>query len=229
MWPPEDERFADRVAAGRLLGGEVAEHLKQVLTDDTRAPLVLALPRGGVPVGFEVANAIGADFDIMVTRKIGLPWQPDLHVGAIAEDGPVVYDHNALGGLGLTPSDVSAAVQRERMELLRRRELYRAGRPTPSVAGRTVILVDDGVTTSLVARAAVRAIRAGNPAHLAFAAPVCAAEEVDCLGTEADAVVHIRAPRDFPALGLWYRDHTEFRDSDVAELLGRAWATAPTG
>jgi putative phosphoribosyl transferase len=225
MWPPEDERFADRVAAGRALGAEIVTHLKTV--ESTERPLVLALPRGGVPVAVEVAAALEADFDLMVTCRIGLPWHPEFGIGALAEEGPPVFDHDALASAGLHLGDVAPAVQRARVELRKRQEHYRGERVGMPAAGRTVILVDDGLTPSVVARAAVRALREAGPAHLVFAAPVCAAESADCLCAEADAVLHVRSPREFHALGLWYREFGSVADADVTEILNRTWgATA---
>jgi putative phosphoribosyl transferase len=224
MWPPEDERFADRVAAGRALGAEIVTHLKTV--ESTERPLVLALPRGGVPVAVEVAAALEADFDLMVTCRIGLPWHPEFSIGAIAEDGPPVFDHDALASAGLHLGEVAPAVQRARVELRQRQEHYRGERLGTPAAGRTVILVDDGLTPSVVARAAVRSLREAGPAHLVFAAPVCAAESADCLCAEADAVLHVRSPREFHALGLWYREFTSVLDADVTEILNRTWGAA---
>ncbi|MEV4137905.1 phosphoribosyltransferase family protein [Dactylosporangium sp. NPDC049742] len=221
MWPPEAERFADRTAAGRLLGTAVAAHLRQL--DMTQAPLVLALPRGGVPVGFAVAETVHADFDLMVARKIGLPWQSDHGVGAIAENGPPVFDRGALACAGLTVSDLTPAVQRERVELRRRQERYRGSRPAAEVTGRVVILVDDGLATGVTARAAVRALQTQKPAHIVFAAPVCAAESVDLLAGDVDAVIDIHSPREFHALGLYYTDFTPVADTDVAGICAMAW------
>lgn len=251
MWPPEHERFADRTAAGRVLGIVVAEHLRQAGIDragaldpaglgepaigldgtgldreQLRAPLVLALPKGGVPVGIAVAETLDADFDLVISRKIGLPWQPDHGVGAIAENGPAVFDRSAVAAVGLNVSDLSPAVQRERIELRRRQERYRGSRPAPDVAGRTVVVVDDGLATGVTARAAVRALRTGKPAHLIFAAPVCAAESADLLAADVDAVVDIHSPREFHALGLYYNNFAPVTDSHVLQMCTRMWATA---
>jgi predicted phosphoribosyltransferase len=223
MWPPEAERFADRTTAGRVLGAAVAAHLRQL--DMTQAPLVLALPRGGVPVGYAVADTVRADFDLMVVRKIGLPWQSDHGVGAIAENGPPVFDRSALACVGLNISDLTPAVQRERVELRRRQERYRGSRPAAEVTGRVVVLVDDGLATGVTARAAIRALQAQKPAHIVFAAPVCAAESVDLLACDVDAVIDIHSPRDFHALGLYYTDFTPVTDADVIGTCAMAWGT----
>jgi predicted phosphoribosyltransferase len=225
MWPPEQERFADRAEAGRTLGAKVARYLEEVLGAGAGAParLVLALPRGGVPVAYEVARAIDADLDLVICCKIGLPWQPDFGVGAIAESGPPLFDRDALAGVGLTAGDLAPSVQRNRVELRRRQERYRGERPAPDVTGRIVIVVDDGLATGLTARAAIRALRGGHPAHLVFAAPVCAAESADLLAREADGVVHVFNPREYHALGLWYREFSPLTDGHVEEILARAW------
>ncbi|GGM27532.1 phosphoribosyltransferase [Dactylosporangium sucinum] len=231
MWPPEHERFADRTAAGRMLGTAVAAHLRQLSMASRRPtgeqpPIVLGLPRGGAPVGVAVAETIGADFDLVISRKIGLPWQADHGVGAIAENGPPVFDRSALAAVGLNASDLGPAVQRERVELRRRQERYRGSRPAPDVAGRVVVVVDDGLATGVTARAAARALRAGKPAHLVFAAPVCAAESVDLLAADVDAVIDMHSPREFHALGLYYINFAPLTDAHVAELCMRAWGAA---
>src|SRR5262245_54582151 len=222
MWPPEHERFESRTTAGRALGAAVSAHLER-LVPTSAAALVLALPRGGVPVGYEVAKTIGADFDLIIVRKIGLPWQTDYGVGAIAEDGSPVFDRDALACVGLNISDLAPAVQRERAELLKRQEQYRKARPAPSVAGRVVVVVDDGLASGVFARAAVRTLRAAGAAYVVFAAPVCAAECHDWMAKETDAVIDIHSPREFHALGLYYREFEPVNDHDVERICTMAW------
>lgn len=227
MWPPERERFDDRADAGRALGAAVAAHLGMI--EGPVTPLVLALPRGGVPVGVEVARATGGDLDLVLIRRVGLPWQADVGVGAIAEDGVPVFDHAALATYGLHAADMAPAVARERAEMARWQRACRDARPVPDVAGRIVVIVDDGLATGITARAAVRAIRAGNPSYLAFAAPVCAAESVDRLAEEADTVIDLYSPREFHALGLYYRHFPAVTDADVRQMCAAAWQATPVG
>jgi|SRR5689334_9576253 len=228
MWPPEDERFDDRIAAGQALGGALVAHLGSVATGEPGQPLVLGLLRGGVPVGIEVARILGAEFDVIITTKIGLPWQPDLSVGAIAEGGPPVFDQNSLACVGLHVGDLGPAVQRERLEIGKRQERYRKDRPPADAAGRVVVLVDDGLATGVVARAAVRAVRAAGPAHLVYAAPVCAAECHDWLSDEADAVIDLQCPREFHALGMYYRHTTPVTNDDLMRATATVWGTQVT-
>lgn len=211
--------FVDRVEAGHLL----AERLVPLQLD---RPAVLALPRGGVPVGFEVAQRLSAGdeqvpFDVLVTRKIGYPHQPELGVGAIAEGGEPVFDPDLLQRLELTEADLAETVRRERAELTRRVAAYRGDRPLPPVEGRSAIVVDDGVATGGTARAALRAVRSWSPARLVLAVPVGAAETVKALEAEADDIVALAAPWSFHAVGQWYRDFDQLTDEDVVSWLNR--------
>jgi predicted phosphoribosyltransferase len=207
--------FADRYDAGRALAQRVVE---AGLAD----PLVLALPRGGVPVGYEVARALGAELDVMVARKIGLPWRPEMGVGAIAGDGPPVFDPGLLRLAGLRPEDLDSVVERERAELRRRRERYRGNRPMPRIEGRSVVVVDDGLATGVTARAALGALREERPGWLVFAAPVCAAEPARAMERRADAVICVHRLEDFVAVGRWYDDFSQVSDETVVTLLRQA-------
>ncbi|TNY36521.1 phosphoribosyltransferase [Thermomonospora catenispora] len=209
--------FADRAEAGRVLGELLMPH---GLSD----PLVLALPRGGVPVAAEVAGRLGgpdrpAAMDVLVTRKIGYPLQPELGVGAVAEGGEPVFDRSLLERLGLTEADLADTVARERAELARRVHVYRGGRPLPDPAGRAVVVVDDGLATGVTARAALRAVRARGPARLLLAAPVGAPDSVRALAGEADEIVVCAQPTAFRAVGQWYRRFEQLTDRDVIRLL----------
>ena len=219
-WPAESERFADRADAGRALGVAIADQLHRTRSGE---PLLLGLPRGGVAIAKEIAAALDAELDVVVARKVGLPWQPEFGVGAIAGDGPVVFDHGALASAGTTASAIAPSVRKHRLKVHDQQLRYRGDRPAATLADRTVVIVDDGMTPGIVARAAVRAVRAAGPRRIVYAAPVCAAESADWLGTEADDVIHLHSPRDFHALGLWYRDFTPVTDDDVASILALAW------
>jgi len=219
--------FADRAEAGRALATAVAGHLAERGAGH-EVPLVLGLPRGGVPIARTVAAAVHGELDVVVARKIGVPWHRELGVGAVTVDGPALFDRALLGQVGLALDDLAADVERERAEALRRTERYRAGRRAPVVAGRTVVVVDDGLATGVTARAALRSLRVLEPAHLAFAAPVCAPQAVAMLRTEADAVVCVSAPPEFRAVGFHYRAFPQLTDDEVeAELAaGRRDAAA---
>jgi putative phosphoribosyl transferase len=208
-------RFRDRHDAGRRL----AERLAAAAWRD---PVVLALPRGGVPVAVEVAEPLGAVVEVLVARKLGAPRQPELGVGAIAEDGEPILDARLLERLGLTAAALDDVVARERAELARRVERYRGTRPLPELAGRDVIVVDDGLATGATARAALRALRPHRPARLVLAVPVGAPAAVADLASEADEVVCLHAPRDFAAVGQFYDRFEQTDDATVIALLDRA-------
>lgn len=206
--------YADRRQAGRVL----AEQLESYRGRENL--LVLALPRGGVAVGFEVAHALQAPMDVFVVRKLGFPGQEEYAMGAIASGGVRVM--NPSPGMHVSPQAVAAVVAREQAELIRRELLYRDGKPAIGIRGRTVIVVDDGLATGSTMRAAVAAIRQQRPAHLVVAVPVGAEETCQQLRREADEVVCAATPRPFRAVGLWFRDFPQASDDEVRELLEEA-------
>ncbi|HEV2721366.1 MAG TPA: phosphoribosyltransferase [Thermoanaerobaculia bacterium] len=211
-------RFRDRDEAGELLGRELARRLAR--RDDV---VVLALPRGGVPVGYGVARALGAPLDVFIVRKLGLPGHEELAMGAIASGGVRVLNHDVLGYMPVSPKMIDAVAAREQQELERREREYRGARPPLDVKGKTVIVVDDGLATGSTMRAAVAALRKMEPARIIVAVPVAA--ESTCHDFRADGVgdevVCLRTPEPFQAVGLWYSDFTQTSDEEVHELLGR--------
>lgn len=211
--------FRDRVQAGRLLGGALAAYRGR---GDV---LVLALPRGGVPVACEIAAALGAQVDLMIVRKLGAPGQEELAMGAIASGGIRVLNEDVVGALGISEHALSQVEARERRELERREREYRGQRPRPAVAGRCVILVDDGVATGATMRAAIAGLRSQQPARIVVAVPVAPPETVAVLKGETDEVVCLAAPEFFMAIGRWYIDFAQLSDDDVREWLARAWNT----
>ena len=208
--------FGDRTAAGRQLAAKLAEYA------DCSDVLVLALPRGGVPVAFEVARALHAPLDVFLVRKLGVPGHEELAMGAIATGGVRVLNEDVVRMLQV-PDDVLDAVAAEQLQELQRRErAYRGDRPPPDVRGRTVILVDDGLATGSTMRAAVAALRRQGPARIVVAVPVGAPETCAEFQDEADAVVCARTPEPFYAVGLWYEDFSQTTDEEVRELLEQA-------
>jgi predicted phosphoribosyltransferase len=207
--------FRDRRDAGRRLSVELMPLADQ-------RPLVAALPRGGVPVAVEVARALGAPLDILAVRKLGAPHDPELAVGAVAEDGTGVLDRRSARMLGMTQAALDAALARESRELRRRVDRYRDGRPPIPVGMRTVIVVDDGLATGLTDAAAVRALRRRGASSIIVAAPVGSRESVSWLAEEADSVVCLTVPRRLGSVGVWYRDFTAVHDGEVLALLAQA-------
>jgi putative phosphoribosyl transferase len=212
----ETKRFRDRVEAGRLLAEQLRDYAGR---DDV---IVLALPRGGVPVGFEVAKALGAPLDVFVVRKVGLPGQEELAMGAIATGGVLVLDQHLIQMLGIGQEQLDRAVAAEMRELERREAAYRGDRDPPDLEGKTVILVDDGLATGATMQAAAIAVRRRNPARIVVAVPVAAAETCDAFRDVVDEVICGVTPRPFHAVGLWYDDFSQTTDEEVRELLARA-------
>lgn len=212
----QGDRFHDRRHAGRVLAARLARMRGE------EGLVVLALPRGGVPVAYEVAAALRAPLDVFLVRKLGVPGQEEFAMGAIAPGGVRILNETVIRSLGITEDQVAAVAAAEERELERRDRDYRAGRPAPEVEGRTVVLVDDGLATGSTMRAAAAAVRAYGPRRLVIAAPVGAPETCEALRDEADEVVCASAPRSFQAVGLWYDDFSQTTDEEVRELLERA-------
>jgi putative phosphoribosyl transferase len=213
---PTEHPFRDRREAGRLLAEELAGHSGR---DDV---IVLALPRGGVPVAYEVARALGAPLDVFLVRKLGVPGHEELALGAIASGGVRLLNENVVRGLRIPPEVIDRVEAAERAELERREREYRGDRPAPDVRGRTVILIDDGLATGASMRAAVAALRQGRPARIVVAVPIAAASTCEDLRDEVDQVVCARTPEPFLAVGLWYEDFSQTTDDEVRDLLRRA-------
>lgn len=212
-------QFRDREDAGRRL----AERVQRLdLTD----PVVLALPRGGVPVAFEVATALDAPLDVFVARKVGAPGHAELGIGAIAEGGGVVQNRRALQAVAVSEDEFARLADAEQAELERRVRRYRGDRALPSLTNRDVVLVDDGLATGVTAEASLHALTAHDPRTLVLAVPVCAPATADRLGYLADRVICVYSPIDFAAVGQWYEDFTQTTDDEVLDLLGRAMSSS---
>jgi predicted phosphoribosyltransferase len=213
--------FDDRFDAGRELAEKLGHYAGR---PDV---VVLALPRGGVPVGYEVARALGAPLDVFLVRKLGVPGREELAMGAIASGGVQVVNEQVVDRLGLSEAVLRQAAEAEGRELTRRERRYREGRDPPDLAGRVVILVDDGLATGSTMRAAVAAARRLGPARVVVAVPTAPASTCQSLREEADEVVCATTPRPFRAVGYSYRSFPQTSDEEVSALLRSAWATAP--
>jgi putative phosphoribosyl transferase len=210
-------RFSDRVDAGRQLADRLARTVVAAL-----GPVVLGLPRGGVPVAAEVAKGLRAPLDVLVIRKVGVPWQPELAVGAVGEGGIRVVNSEIFRSTGLTEAELDGLVARAAAEVEERVRGFRAGRAAVEVAGRDVVLVDDGIATGATMHAAVEVVRARGALTVTVATPVAAVQSLERLRPVADRIVCLLEPSDLRGVGLWYRDFTQTSDSEVAELLSKA-------
>jgi putative phosphoribosyl transferase len=207
--------FRDREDAGRRL----AERLVRYRAE---SPIVFALPRGGVPVGYEIAHALEAPLDIFIARKLGAPGREEFGIGAVAQGGVRVLNERAVEALKIPEEYIEHVAKEETEEIELRLRILRGDRREPEVEGRTAILVDDGLATGVTARAAVEALRQQNPGRLVLAVPVCAAQSVELLRPEVDEMVCLEAPSNLMAISLWYQNFYQVEDEQVVELLERA-------
>lgn len=214
--------FTDRVEAGRLLAAEL---VKRKLPANV---IVLALPRGGVPVGFEVAKALRAPLDVVVVRKIGVPWQPELAMGAIAGKTEQVLNQDLIFELRISQTEIDAVLLKERAELERREKLYRSGRTALELRGHTALLVDDGLATGSTMLVAVRYVRSLKPARIIIAVPVASVEASKRLSREADDFICLSTPELFFAVGDWFVNFQQVNDAEVQRLLEESRLSAAT-
>ncbi len=209
--------FRDRIQAGQRLAEKLTAYA------DNPDVLILALPRGGVPVAYEVAKTLHSPLDIFVVRKLGVPGHEELAMGAIASGGVVILNQDIVQGLNIPEDVIHNVAKRELREIERRETLYRDNQPLPHIEGRTIVLIDDGLATGATMRAAVRALRQKNPAQIIVAVPVASRQTCDDLRREVDYIVCAVTPQAFHAVGLWYDDFTQTSDDDVRMLLTDAW------
>lgn len=210
------EKYTDRYQAGQLL----AKHL-QAYAHHADA-IVLALPRGGVPVGYEIAQALGIPLDILIVRKLGVPGHEELAMGAIASGGAIVYNQDIIRSIGISEQAIQRVIQSEQAELSRRETAYRHDQPFPAVTGKTIILVDDGIATGSTMLAAIKALRQQTPARIVIAVPVAARDTVQEMKAYADDLICPLKPVDLHAVGLWYEDFSQTTDEEVSRLLDQA-------
>lgn len=212
--------FANRSEAGKQL----AERLRNYAGEGT---IVLALPRGGVVVGYEVARVLRLPLDVIITRKIGAPGAPEYAIGAVAENGEVLLNDAEIRLMGISQKYIEEEIARQRAEIERRKDLYRGGKPFPRLTGRRVILVDDGIATGFTVRTSIKAIMAEKPLELVLAVPVAPAEAIDELAAMVDAVVCLDTPSPFIAVGAWYRSFEQTTDEEVGALLAAVRNPSP--
>lgn len=212
-------RYRDRQDAGIVL----AEHLKEYAHRSN--VIVLALPRGGVPVAYEVAVALSLPLDIFIVRKLGVPGYEELAMGALAMGGTVILNEPLMNQLHLDQASINAVLESEQRELVRREHLYRGNRPFPELLGKTIILVDDGIATGSTMRAAVKALRNCKPAFIIVAVPVAARETCDEMAKLVDKIICPLKPINFHAVGLWYENFSQTSDSEVIEFLEKSNST----
>ncbi|MCK5471782.1 phosphoribosyltransferase [Candidatus Gracilibacteria bacterium] len=208
-------QFSDRTAAGKLL----AEKLADFRGTET---LVLALPRGGVVVGFEIARKLNTPLEVLVARKLGAPGNPEFGFGAIARENTVFLDEQTVKLLGLAKEQIDEIIARENLELKRREKLYCGERKFPALAGKTVILVDDGIATGVTVKVALKFIRKQNPARIILAVPVLAAESIEIFEPEVDGIIYLQAPTHLGAVGAWYDSFPQNTDTEIIELLTKS-------
>ena len=215
----------DRTEAGRLLGEKLAAYRDR---DDV---VVLGLPRGGVPVAFEIAKRLNAPLDVFIVRKLGVPWQEELAMGAIASGSVRVLNNDVVKAYQISDEEIASVQAKEQKELERREQAYRGGRPVPDVRGRTVILVDNGIATGTTMRAGLAALRKLQPARIVVAVAVAPQSTYEELKAEADEVFCLLTPEMFFAISMWYERFEQTTDEEVRDLLSRAWAqrTASVG
>jgi predicted phosphoribosyltransferase len=208
--------FRDRRHAGRALALRLSAYANRLDV------IVLALPRGGVPVGFEVAEALHAPLDVFIVRKLGVPGHEEYAMGALASGGVRVLNDGVVRRLDISDAEIEEVTRSEQRELERRERLYRGGRPLPDLQGRTAVLVDDGLATGSTMLAAVRALKAQRAGRVVVAVPTAAPQTCEEMRSEADEVICATTPEPFRAVGLWYGDFSQTSDEEVRELLARA-------
>lgn len=208
----QDHIFRDREEAGKLLAGQLIQYKKD-------NPYILALPRGGVVVGYEVAKLLDASFNVVIVRKIGAPHNPEFAIGAIAEEGAKYLDQVSINLLQISKNQLKQIIDIEKKEISRRIELYRNKKPLPELKGKTVILVDDGLATGSTAQAAIKAVKKKHPRKIIFAAPVCAASTAMILKEKIAAVICSHSPQDLQAIGQYYQNFQQVSDEEVMVLL----------